>query len=745
MDFTTVFGNRTPVSQLPHTIPKESPDGDPIWLYVKIDLIEGKIAPKIDLQINWFDHKPLPKACYESITAPAHPYPENFRNIHRTSHMVSAKADGERSGLYIDASGKAFYASFRTARPEMYPIGHCENKQYYESYCDAELMTLNVEKQRIPAYLLLFDLMLFAGEISSELAARVQQCKEIVHSIQLNECSPIAALRTKNYFHFSMLSRVLRSGTEPLRDGIIFTPKMSSPGEGCVRWKPTPTITARLVPYESDEITKGFMGQFPEKLPRKRRGRYRYYNFENEYPCPKRHGTFFEYAEIAHVRNMEGIEYVNLKNPPLAPLVEFTMHQEPMSHLRYYVALRIRNDRTSADTIETVERLLPMVKYPLSLNNLLRIRPSYYNGFHVPRRRERALGQHHGKIKEIVYDRFCSGRVLDMGSGYSQDIFRHVRNLNVKSVTCLEKDPELFREGKDMTMPIRTDDYGRPYFRTRMLHGDFNDVLVFDRFGIKPESYDTIVSAFTFQYMYDKEWNHLTRTLRVGGRLVLLFMDGERLKPARKVAKHLRHESCDCHRHPSDLKECCGSEEEIHTMEDRCENCKRIHTNSRSNESPIEMYYQHEAGVLDKALHYVPSSRVWVQLPTTRKPVLEALIRIPDLIQRMQFHGMQMLYMQHFPEILANKRLESVSKLYCAMVFEKKGYESLQTPFLCISSDPLSIVFTFLEHGDLMRLAQVHRRFTNECNDYLERKPHVWEDFQQKREYQCCDYILSYS
>lgn len=669
--------------------------------------------------------KVLPKKLRKMVVAPKHPFPDIIGTLRPSTHFVSAKADGIRSGLYIDDEGIAYYVYATTWA--IFTIGQCTKKEFHGSFCDAELMLQDCKYEKTPASLLIFDLLHCSTKSSSSLLQRVEKCKEIVNAIKLEPMSLVEKITVKRYHPLKDSWKLAATTSEPARDGLIFTPKIGKPGKNCIRWKPAPTITVELHWNQEHSIFVTYLLQIH---PRKHFIRSVPYDLNKGIIRKNaREATYFNYGDLLQV----GLEDKDVKQIEIERF-ELIYKKDAFNHDGYFSILRIRKDKLIQDSVARAEDLIPLMINPPSLANLLRVPPSYYRLWTPRGKRYQSWIKYHSKIKDKVYRRFCNGSILDMCAGRGEDALRLYRLGNATKITCVEADKMQVSIAKEMTVYPNADDLGGRTCKIRFHQGDAVDPKLMKKLNIEVESYDRVLCSFGIHYLFDAEMGqdmfiNLIRPLKIGGRLVLLFMDGDRLVPNKKRSYGARHIYCDCSDYHGD------SSEPVH----------RADTYQTMAEERIELYYKHERPEIRHNFTFGPSSHVLLKLPHMTKPVRETIVRIPELVTRMRNQGLQLTYLEHFPDIIKNKTFEHLSKLYCAAVFTKHNFKLLKkSPFLDICYDALTVVFSFLDVFDIKNLLQVHPIFVKDCTTYLGQKPTLWETIEKERDNLFCTYHSGY-
>jgi hypothetical protein len=309
-----------------------------------------------------------------------------------------------------------------------------------------------------------------------------------------------------------------------------------------------------------------------------------------------------------------------------------------------------------------------------------------------------------------------------MCAGYGTDALRLIRLKKVKNITCIEKDDAQFNIGKEMVKFTKQDCLAGINGRVRYIKCDAREPSMLYKTNLRPESFDTVICSYGIHHLLEgKGLENLTNPLKIGGRLVLLFMDGGKLEPSHMEAADATHENCYC-------QSSGESSEEVHCLD-----------------HDVGFHYKHQKMEPNIDLSKFPSTHIWIQRPNIPQVYLEAIVKIPDLQQMLLNHGLERSFQQSFLEICERDEFAKLADIFTVMVFTKHSRKPLiSSPFLRIDADTFGIILEFLVAVEIFELARVHSSMTQMCWKYMDRKTEVWQQCEKDREDRLCGYY-SYS
>jgi len=749
------------IGKPPHVAEKV---GDPLSLRVHVN-DEGKIQ----IQIDFAEVKELERKYRRLFQAPSHPFTKNLYGFSVKEMMVSAKPDGERSGIYVDSEGICWYISPRSW--SLYRIGSCESKEYRDVVLDGEVMNKGVFNEDARPYLMLFDILYWGtGKISSFLEERLSLMDNIRREIRLDTTSPIAKILRKQYYSPDEIWRVMRDRSFP-KDGVIFTPKTGKPGSKSFRWKPRPSITIGLEWLKDESDFALFFSE------RSKRGgmRKRYYNFSRMVKVfDKRNASrLSDIASTYGVSMVEDLYTTAYKDGYMSYcwchvtefLAEFCYWYDPFMNKTDIDVVKIRHDKLHPENIDIVPELWALMKQPVTLDDLYRRRmSSFYKSWEPVSKRACLWSKYMKEVKAKVYARWIrQGSVLDMCAGRGTDASLYYRlsiSNGLRLIHLVERDATQLHIAKtSLYTPLVYDNIADINCRLRVTQGDMNDLRLRKHLE---ESYDSVVCANAIQFAMDPYeddahgLDNIATVTKIGGHLIVIYMDGNSLQPSIEVNARLKHRDCyhsDCSNDTveepivdPDLDISYYVEENRYWDE---KDVPPFHTTTeqkdeKGNES-IGLLYRHEPGITRVDNSYTMSSHVWVKLPSALKAVREPIVRYEDLREAMVSRGFEILCNSSLDEIHEDKSLERVAKMYRVAVFRKVQNKPYRASMLNMCDDVIEHMLNWLSVEDICILACVHRRLTDICFCFLKRDKIGWRMMNKRKKLMECDYYFSYS
>ena len=701
-------------------------------IYLDITITDNN---SINVNIDILEKKYLSKRKMKIFHAPLRPIPSTLIKMNINDYVVSIKPDGIFTALYIGGDGNGYYLYPRTRR--LYKIGYIENPLYRNIICSGELMNYDIFGNKIKPYLILFDILEYGNNnLSDDLSERLLICNDIIKNFKLTNVFNYIII--KSYVPIKSIYRIISSKLHR-KDGIIFTLKKGKPGYNCIRWKPYPTIT---VGFEYIKKHHDYVAYFSD-TNHKKQFKKRYYNFyERDYVNNKNNSTFLfgdilyqidnsdydlfynKYAEFFGKDWVEGddlfIEFFVSKDP-------FYLHDKGD-----FSIMRFRDDKNYPDNIKDVNDILNLMYNPIRLDEILG-KKSIYNYWIPPSKKTDDWTKYSKKIKRIIYNRWSNpGRVLDICAGRGSDtmlLYLLSKNKKFSEICCLEKDNMQTEALYDFTNMIRSNNIIGMDCKINIKKGDMNDTNILNYYQNK---FDTIICSNAIQFAFDPYetqygLNNIKKLLKLNGILIIVFMDGKKLKKSSNNNCNINNNGgiCRIHSNEDPIIFDPSTNDNYNYCDNK--NCTVDPVNIFTNN--VGLFYKYSC---DNRSH------INVKLPTSISAVKEPIVDSDNLVFQLMNLGFQLVELKDFNSI---KRYDNdLSSLYSYAIFKYVSYYEKPSMFLSLCNDVFFKMLGFLDVIDIFSLGQVHRIFTDKCFIYMKIKPLEWKRFyKETKENECED------
>lgn len=464
----------------------------------------------------------IPTIYSRLIHKPSSTYAENIKNIRSTNYLVSAKADGERSGLFL-SRGKAYYLSFRDG-VKGYLVGKTDISETL--IFDGELMTRNVKNEPVTPYLLLFD---FLNSEENSLSMRIDKTFDIIKKVFVE--SVLGDIRVKTYQSLKKAHSILGSFLEPKRDGLIFSPKYGPPGKNVIKFKTIVTMDLTI----KKEISKNHhIARFGEPI-------YHVYGFD---PRSKRLvPVSLQLGPIEMNLSSKFEIYRNLLNVMGEPvddydgkIVEVTVaDKELTSHFGKFVGdcklVRVRDDKMRPSNVEYIKdvmqrKVITNLDLVLGFGNYKFVKNTFGTDMF------QKWVSYQRTIKNSIYSRFCAGHVLDIGCGDGNDFFSLSQIPTVRQLTVVEKNPLAMANCSTVLDLV---EFGKAHFPIKKICADGLSLKTWDL--VEDNSIDTIIFSYSWHHFQDPLYNQhdnnirkILQKLKIGGNLIIFYLDVDSLE-----------------------------------------------------------------------------------------------------------------------------------------------------------------------------------------------------------------------
>jgi len=686
---------------------------------------------KININIEVLENKYLEKKKMKLFNAPLRTTPSVLVNMNIKDYVVSSKPDGIFSALYIDSGGTGYYLYPLTRR--LYKIGKMTNPLYYNTICNGELMEKDTFGDKIQPYLLLFDILEWKKKkLTNNLFKRIDICKKIIKYFKIDKKCKLKYISVKSYVPLKSIYRII-SSKHPRKDGVIFTLKNGKPGTNCIRWKPLPTITVGL---DFDKKENDFRIYFSDTNNRNK-FRKRYYDIYNRYYTVHKSFSSFLFRDIlngSNIFDMVHSEHFKGKQPIGDYMIELFVDKDPFNKggKGQFEIMRFRDDKQYPDHIDIVNDILNLMFNPIRLDQILG-KKSTYSYWIPPSKNSNSWMKYSKSIKKIIYERWSnSGALLDMCAGRGSDtmlLYTLSKKKKFTSIHCLENDIMQKDALSDFTTMIRHDNLIGMDCKINIKQGDMNDPLLPSYYQ---KQFDTIICSNAIQFAMDpyetqRGLDNIKKLLKVGGTLIIIFMNGDNLAKSAKVC--CQENNCtgyDCANH--------SNEESDDKIVDAGSNMDYYYTDCNcysSSFNPLDIYkssvglfYTYEKSELRKDNTYYDKSHIWVKIPTSFNAVREPIVRSSSLVFQLRNLGFRLIETNDFKSIKDEKH--ELASLYSYAIFENKSYKTCTMSFFMICEDVFFHILGYLNVVDIFSLGKVHRTFTDKCLKHMKLQPLEW-------------------
>jgi len=442
---------------------------------------------------------------------------KNIVNFIKKPYVVSMKASGSYTIIYIDSSGICYYVCKYLNR--MFEFGKCKNKKYYNTAYSAEYM--NTDKYgRIytergllcKRYILIFDILYSKHYITDVLLDRIKFCKEMLLNITYNK-KYFSTIVVKKYYDIENAKENLYKlfhNNYYDTDGLIITPTIGKPNI-CLRWKPIVTIDVGIeycsqqrsyILYTYNEYNnKKYLNLFDIKLCNNKKDANNISDFS----------SYEEFIQIFSINILKK----ERENPAICNhfIIELEVYIEPFVDNNIIIPVRHRYDKKKPDSFKKIVSI-----FKASHNHFTSIFgiENSFNLWPVPALKDKGI-RYKKKIMKIIKE-FIFGSVLDMGSGTAKYIVNLCKHPRINHIMGIEKDELKYIIGKGR---LNTKVNKKDRKKIKLIHGDFN---IFDT----KEQFDTILCINTVQFVADIKI--LNRLLKINGKIIIFYMNADSIK-----------------------------------------------------------------------------------------------------------------------------------------------------------------------------------------------------------------------
>jgi hypothetical protein len=638
----------------------------------------------------------LPKKYKKYFKPPNHIFYKDLGKIQTGDFLLSIKADGYRSGIFINEYGICYRID--TYDFSLYPLGKTE--KYKNVILDGELMIENIFEERIKPFILVFDII-FLDNLSDILVERIKLCKDIIDSITVENVN-IDYILMKKYYEKKNLSEIFT--TKIKKDGIIFS---SVIGRECYRWKKKPTISIGL---EFDDDDDFYMFFVKKNKDGKRLKQYIHYPSFSKVFHKENGSKLFTLSKALY--NIVLNKYNKMSKKKEYFIVDIFLWKDIFMNCSksYFDFDRIRYDKKYPENIDNVKDLFRILENPITLEDIFHIKISRYFPLKMKSRRGYEWSKYVKQVKHLVYKEYVTGNVLDLCSGKGMDMNIYER-LKVKNVTLVESDNYQFNFLKKRIRKYN--------IKTRLINNDFNSMSLFKDIG---KRFKSIVCSHAIQFAmdpYETSYGieNIGKLTDINGYVIILYLNGNKLYPAtissiysnRKTKNRLIYDiDGDLHYH---IDETCKCEEDVES--EKVEDIKE--------EKSVDLMYQHDDIIKKIDGKFTRGTHIWVKLPGSFSVTREPIVYPNELITLMKNNGFNLVKDVPYFSILKNKRFERMSNFFNVSVFQKSKFIFSKYSFLDIADDVKNYILLFLEVGDINMLRKTCKNMNNVCTKYLEK------------------------